>query len=460
MWFVQSDTQRAVLSVVVATAIYCRISSDPRGTELGVDRQEQDCRKLAESLGWNDVRVFADNDTSAFSGKRRPQYEAMLDAIEGGEIQALVAWHSDRLHRSPIELERFIELVDKQRVEIRTVTSGTLDLSTSAGRMVARILGSVARQESEHSSERRKRANDQRAAAGEWVATKTPFGFTSDGLHVESEAQAIRSATAEILAGGTLRGVARQWNAAGHRTRTTGQEWGGTTVRRVLLNPRHAGMVVHRGDVVGRGQWEPIVDRDDQLAVEAILSDPARRNNVSFERKYQGTQVYRCGVCGKRVQVHRAGERVSYACLDRHVRRNQGALDEYISAIVVGHLSSQRVEVVSRPDTSAMSTRRDGLRVRLDELAALFASGVIDASQLARGTGDLRAELEKVERQIAEARQVNPLDGESDLGAAWERLSPDARGKVIDAIVTVTIMPAPRGQKRFLPEYVDVEWKS
>ena len=150
---------------------------------------------------------------------------------------------------------------------------------------------------------------------------------------------------------------------------------------------------------------------------------------------------------------------MSYACLDRHVRRNREALDDYISTIVVGHLSSQRVEVVSRPDTSAMSTRRDGLRVRLDELAALFASGVIDASQLARGTGDLRAQLEKVERQIAEARQVSPLDGESDLDAAWERLSPDARGKVIEELVTVTIMPAPRGQKRFQPEFINVEWK-
>jgi DNA invertase Pin-like site-specific DNA recombinase len=37
---------------VLAAAIYARISSDQDGRGLGVKRQIEDCRKLAEERGW------------------------------------------------------------------------------------------------------------------------------------------------------------------------------------------------------------------------------------------------------------------------------------------------------------------------------------------------------------------------------------------------------------------------
>ena len=66
----------------------------------------------------------------------------MLEAMKNGEFDALLCWHTDRLYRNMKDLERVIEIADANRIEIRTVQGGTLDLSTSAGRMVARILGS------------------------------------------------------------------------------------------------------------------------------------------------------------------------------------------------------------------------------------------------------------------------------------------------------------------------------
>jgi len=63
---------------VSRAAVYTRISRDFTGAVAGVARQEQDCREKAASLGWEVAEVFSDNDTSAYSGKRRPRYEAML----------------------------------------------------------------------------------------------------------------------------------------------------------------------------------------------------------------------------------------------------------------------------------------------------------------------------------------------------------------------------------------------
>jgi site-specific DNA recombinase len=107
--------------------IYVRISQDRAGAGLGVERQEQECRALAKRLGWIVVEVYSDNDLSAFSGRRRPDYERMLADIEAGTISAVIAWHPDRLHRRAAELERYITVCDKQGVENQTVTAGMWD---------------------------------------------------------------------------------------------------------------------------------------------------------------------------------------------------------------------------------------------------------------------------------------------------------------------------------------------
>lgn len=83
--------------------------------------------------------------------------------IEAGRIAGVLAWHPDRLYRSPVELERYIELSEKHGVETQTVQAGRWDLSTPSGRAVARTLGAWARYESEHKGERIKRKREEQA---------------------------------------------------------------------------------------------------------------------------------------------------------------------------------------------------------------------------------------------------------------------------------------------------------
>jgi site-specific DNA recombinase len=63
---------------VRVAAIYARISADVEGKSLGVQRQLEDCRKLAADRGWPIGAEYVDNDVSAFSGKPRREYERML----------------------------------------------------------------------------------------------------------------------------------------------------------------------------------------------------------------------------------------------------------------------------------------------------------------------------------------------------------------------------------------------
>ena len=59
-------------------AIYARLSLDRDATGLGVARQEEECREYAAVRGWVVGEVYVDNDISATSGKRRPEFERLL----------------------------------------------------------------------------------------------------------------------------------------------------------------------------------------------------------------------------------------------------------------------------------------------------------------------------------------------------------------------------------------------
>ena len=86
--------------------IYVRISRDKTGGGLGVARQEADCRALAARHGLIVLHVYVDNDMSAYSGKPRKGYRKLMADIEHGRTDVVVAWHGDRLHRSPPSIWR------------------------------------------------------------------------------------------------------------------------------------------------------------------------------------------------------------------------------------------------------------------------------------------------------------------------------------------------------------------
>ncbi len=105
-------THSAQPSPAVRAGIYTRISYDPGGQRAGVERQRRDCEALCLARGWEVATYLEDNDRSAYSGKPRRAYQQLLRSVEAAEIDAIVTWHNDRLHRSQKELEGFIDLVE------------------------------------------------------------------------------------------------------------------------------------------------------------------------------------------------------------------------------------------------------------------------------------------------------------------------------------------------------------
>ncbi|MFE9765082.1 recombinase family protein [Streptomyces sp. NPDC005808] len=482
----------------VRAAIYCRISQDRTGAGLGVDRQREDCEALALRNGWDVVEVYVDNDVSAFSGKHRKDYRRMLADLDQGTATVVIVWHTDRLTRSIVELEEYIELSDRRGIATHTVQAGTIDLATPSGRMTARILGAVARQESEHKGHRVARARQQKAMAGEWPGGIRPFGWgvptgemrkkadRKTGEEVEvpvldmtkvvpEEAEALRLWTDMLLSGGSIRGLVK-WCADKGMATTRGNPVTHTEMRHMLMRPRNAGIAIYRGEEVGRGQWEPIVDEPKYRAVVAILKDPGRKTNRGAQPRWVGSLLYVCGrpKCGGGMTVTQSGGRAypSYKCGTGHGGgRRAEKVDQYVEDTIIERLSRDDAQDLLLPgpddvDVAALQAESEQIRGRMTDLAGLFGAGQIGIEAFTTGTDTARGQLEGVTQQLARAATQDPLVdlvGAPDVRKAWKALELERKRNVLRALVTVTLTIPRQGRMPdggyFDYDAVAFEWK-
>lgn len=476
-------------------ALYLRISDDREGRELGVTRQREDCATLAARIGATVAHTFEDNDLGAStrSRKPRPQYQAMLREARAGGLDVIIAYTSGRLTRRPREHEDLIELAERHGVTFAYVASPSFDLNTSAGRRVARILAANDAGEAEDISERTGREARQRAQRGAPNGGPKAFGYDVTGMALQlceepdecdalaagkaecdgCEAQALSRAYAALLARRTLSGIAADLNAAGWRT-SRGGGWKHNAVRLLLANPRNAGLRAHRGELVGNAQWPAIVSEDTWRAAVSVLGQPARRtNHVGSARKWLGTRRYRCGRCAPEVSLmvstyRSAGMRI-YRCPSCGLSRGAQQVDAFVGAVVRARLRrADLAGLLTAPPGgggTALRTEAAALRQRRKAALRMFTAGDLTEVEFKSMRDDLAERLADAEARLTSAGRADGLSAlmaAEDPVAAWDATGEqvDRRGAILDALMTVGLLPSPPGVRLFDPRTVAIEWRS
>ena len=478
------NEQTTADDAALPAAIYCRISRDREGAGLGVDRQEADCRALAERLGWEVRAVYVDNDISAHSGKRRPQYQAMLQAVREGRVQGVLAWHSDRLHRRMSELGSFAELAQTHGLEVQTVTAGTVDLTSASGLMIAQILGAVAQGEVDHARERIKRAKAQALRDGRRRGGPRPFGFewAPEGKTLvirEDEAHVIREATQAVLAGRTLTALARELNEQGVLT-STGNTWTYARLRDVLIRPTNAGLS-HTGradrgkaEIVGQGNWPAIIDVDTWQTIYKLLVDPARLSQNGNTSRWLGSGLYACGVEGcsgvLRPAPHGGTSKTArprnylYRCIERsHLTISADKTDDYVRRFVAEYIRVPEVAAALRPDDAALAAdrrRRSVLVASRDQTEADYDADLIDARRYGAKVQKINDELAVIEDRLTNGVQQTAAESvlnASDPAAAFLSAPVDVQKGIIRAVgLTITIKSANYRGTRWSSDRIDI----
>ncbi len=462
--------------MVVRAGIYARISSDREGDNLAISRQLADCEQLADRRRWEVVERYVDSDISAYSGKRRPEYQRMLDDVEAGVVEAVLVYHADRLHRHPRELEEFIDLCQRTQTKLATV-SGDVDLSTHEGQLLARITGAVARKESDDKSRRIRRKHEELAAAGRISGGGTrPYGYESDKRTIRpDEAEVIRDCATRVLAGDSLRSICTDLNERGIPS-VSGGQWSPQTLRRLLMSGRISGQREHRGEIVAKAEWRAIITPHQTQQLRAKLSDPDRRTNRSA-RRYLLARLLRCSHCGTRLYARPRDDRSRrYVCASGpnfggcgKVTIVADPLEAFIVEAVLHRLESPRLpDALTRTPDDAKGAdwqaEIERTQAQLNELAELWAAGEITRGEWLKARPPIEKRQTIAKKKLAALNRTTALlpfiADAARVREHWQAMTLTRQQQIVAALLDhVVVGPGRRGYNRFDPSRLQAVWR-
>lgn len=221
---------------MVKAVFYLRVSTIGQVTDgVGLDTQ------LAKLNAWaalHDAEVLASFSDEGISGTRedRPGLESAI-ALACQERAALVVYSLSRLSRSTSHTIKLADRLAKSQADLISL-SEALDTSSAAGRMIFRMLATLAEFERDLCAERTTAALAHKKAKGERVGS-IPFGYdlAEDGVSLVPNAaqQEALSLIAELRSAGlSMRQIASELNSRNVPTAKGKSEWSHSTIQRIL----------------------------------------------------------------------------------------------------------------------------------------------------------------------------------------------------------------------------------
>jgi site-specific DNA recombinase len=468
-------------------ALYARLSKDRSGISENVDIQVRECKAHARSQGWRIVGIWTDNDISAsrYSKKVRPGYQALLTAIQRGNIEAIVITEMPRLYRRLDELLELMRMAERTSLKhIIALDEAGYDLSTGQGVHNAVSAVNNAMLESRRTSDRQKRRIRAKAQEGIPHGGRRAFGYEPGGQMLrEDEAEIVRWMVERLLGGGSVHGLVAALNDKGIKT-VSGRHWEHTLVRQVLESPRLAGIRAHNGSrypgnfpaIISIEQWEMV-----QLAL-ARLRRTYTGGNQKEARKYLLTGLIVCGHCEQPMvgHAHQGGsskhKRPRYACSNPKCRKSYRIaepVDLLVRQTVLYRLNTEGLATflkTERPDeTRALHIQYQQLQARQRDLVDDYASGLLSRAELAQAKATIQTRIEQVLGELSKNQtttSINLPPGQT-LEEAWEDETLTWRQSLLRLVVRrVVVKPGRVGAAhlwerwRFDPDSISIEMKA
>ncbi len=457
--------------------LYARVSRDLRGQMESPKQQLDSLREwVAREQGWTVVlEIVEEGSASAYARKARDRWPEVAVAIKAGRADALLLWEASRGTR---ELSGFTEL--KSLLLEHGVLLGyggkLYDLADESDAFRTGLDYLLAESESAKTSARVRRAMAARAQEGR-PHGKNLYGFRREydpatgrllaQVPDEVTGPIVLRLFEEVAAGHSMYRICQRLTEEGIATpRPSARGWFSTTVLQIVRNPAYIGKRVFRGEVIGDASWAPLVPQElwDRCQAVATAENRRRKPDARFSHFLSG--IARCGVCGGPMYaLCNRGRYWSYACHWKHcVTRSERLLDEYVRRAFVALLDEYRDELVAGRETaisSAVEAQRrqlDGLRQRLDDVAAAYAADQVKLATLLAVERDVRPMIEKAEGDLRALLVPGVLRGLGpDPAAAWQTLDDEDARRYLKAAVEVIVLPATRRGLRYIePECVEL----
>jgi len=469
--------------------IVAAVSSSAQASEdrYSLGEQLEACRAACEREGWPIV------ETITIPGHSRhyrhlhqlvrdcPEYGRMIDLVERGAANLVVAYRYDRLWRTDslrVELEN---LCDEHDSQIYAVTQPLAlrdpdDLDPDfARRWVSRLSSAIAEDEVATFRARSMAGKHGRVKSGLSLATTVaPYGYRKIDRKQPHQIDPIEGPWVKRIfewysSGLSVVDICQRLDAAGVSPRR-GDHWATSTLCRMLHRPYYAGWVAFRrwkrGRVVSEhlyeGRHEPLIDRATFEMAQRLGRAKTRGAHIrEGHPPHLLSGLLRCGHCGQavcysasngytylRCNAYAQPKRYRRLCTHRNAHRA-----DKIEQYALGQLKI----VISDPDayTEAITRQRDPSQVpnlqatlaeldrRRQRLVNALETGTLAVEVLSERLDRIEedrarvvADLATIERE-AEAQQarIEQLPGLVEVIHRLDSLDPGPQRRILRSLI-------------------------
>lgn len=283
---------------------------------------------------------------------KRPQMNSIIQLIKSKELDALIIHNLDRLTRSVKDLAYLIEILEKNHIELISITEN-IDTSTPSGRMFILIIGVISQWEEDSISWRTKRGLEEAARRGFYCKGKVPLGYkrNPDDKHyliIDDETAGVIKNIFDCIVNKGM----NAWNVTleYRRNKVLNRKWQKNDIYTIVKNLVYSGTLVF-GENSYDGVIPPIVDKETQL--EAIrltnLKSRNRRYKYLFKREIickscENTLV--CN-CSSRKKKHTQKREVYkyYVCSKCKKRISESVISESVKGQLKKYLIEHQIKL-------------------------------------------------------------------------------------------------------------------
>ena len=370
--------------------IYVRKSTGSEERQVrSIRDQFAEIRDLVSKHKLNVVRSFEESQSAMTKG--RPIFNEMLDRIEAGEADGIVAWHPDRLARNAYDGGRIIDLIDERRIRDMRFCSFWFE-PTAQGKLMLNMAFGQSKYFSDSLSVNIRRGQEQKTKEGVW-GWKAPVGYLNEPrlrtIVVDPAKGPLIKMVFDLYASGkyTLVQLRNVMNAKGLRS-INGKPPSPSQYQHILKNPFYYGVFVLNGEM-HEATHEPLTTKSQFDMAQAVMQ---RRSKPNTERlkTYVYRGLFKCGECGCGVTMEtqkghnylRCTKRVKKDCSQRYVREERmseqignalmrASLPDSLADSMIQRLTDERTRGLSAGESAKQAAEKAIIEIdkKLDRLA-------------------------------------------------------------------------------------------
>ena len=330
--------------------IYCRKSQKSEDRQvLSIKSQIHELTgKFSKSPDTEIVDIFKESQSAMTPG--RPVFAKMMQRIQAGEADGIIAWHPDRLSRNSIDAGLLIYNLDRQIIKDFKFATYTFE-NTPEGKLMLGMMFGYSKYYSDNLSKNIKRGNREKLRNG-WRPNSAPIGYLNDSdsrtIIPDPKRFEIIEELFQLMVSGSYTPAmlhAKARDDFGLRTikkkRIGGKPLSLSGIYRLLSNPFYTGLILWNGDV-HKGKHEPLVSVNDFDKVQKILK---RKNLKARIRKpklqFAFTGMIKCGECGCLITAERKKNRFDTHYIYYHCTHRKSDYNCKQKSVEVTNLESQ-----------------------------------------------------------------------------------------------------------------------